>query len=323
MKRLILLTVSVILAGTVMLYVNGINPPQVQGVTPEQAEENTNNAAWITDATSKVSAGGSALPEIRKQDRLTTSLEHYAHQLASTKGKKLIESLESFWRNCLSQSNCEESLSALKQIMTPDYFELTKNYPKLSRLWQQSLGTLVFESNQSLASRIAQFKHQATLVWGEWAEVLLSDEFAAYEFSLNQQNLSLESPEQYSEAFEALLEASQEHDLGLDTNIAKFEKARSSLTDSMSEDEKSAFIAELEHTYLSPVQREDIRNRERQVTTQQNRVRDYHIELNQLESQLLQQRQTDYAGLTDAQWQTLYQQKISEFRQRFFAHSES
>lgn len=306
-----------------MLYVNGINPPQVQGVTPEQAEENTNNSAWITDATNKVSAGGSALPEIRKQHRLTTSLEHYAHQLASTKGKKLIESLESFWRNCFSQSNCEESLIALKQIMTPDYFELTKNYPELSRLWQQSLGTLVFERDQSLASRIAQFKHQATLVWGEWAEVLLSDEFAAYEFSLNQQNLSLESPEQYSEAFEALLEASQEHDLGLDTNIAKFEKARSALPDSLSEDEKSAFIAELEHTYLSPVQREDIRNRERQVTTQKNRVRDYHIELNQLESQLLQQRHTDYAGLTDAQWQTLYQQKISEFRQRFFAHSES
>lgn len=207
--------------------------------------------------------------------------------------------------------------------MTPHYFELTKNYPEFSRLWQQRLGTLVFESNQSLTSRVAQFKHQAKLVWGEWAEVLLSDELADYDLKLNQQNLSLESPKQYLEAFEALLESSQEHDLDLNTDVAKFEKALSSLPDSMSEDEKSAFIAELERTYLSPQQREDIRNRERQVTTQQNRVRDYHIELNQLESQLSRQKKTDYAGLTDAQWQTLYQQKISEFRQRFFANHGS
>ncbi|WP_394149837.1 chromosome partitioning protein ParA [Vibrio maritimus] len=323
MKRLVLLTVSVILAGTVMLYVSGINPPHVQDATPERTEEDTNNAVLITDSTSKVTAGGSAIPKTRNQDGLTTSLEHYAHRLESTKGKKLIESLESFWHTCLSQSNCEDSLLALRQIVPPKYFEFVKSYPELSRLWQQRLGTLVFESNQSLTSRIAQFKHQAKLVWGEWAEVLLSDEFAAYDFQLKQQDLTLESPAQYREAFEALLEASQEHDLGLNTDEARFEEAASSLPDSMSEDEKSAFIAELERTYLSPQQREDIRNRERQVTTQQNRVRDYHIELNQLESQLSQQRQTDYAGLTDAEWQTLYQQKISEFRQRFFASNNS
>ncbi|MGR5091729.1 hypothetical protein ACPV5O_19440 [Vibrio maritimus] len=320
MKRLVLLTVSVILAGTVMLCISSINPPQVQDAPPGRAKEDTNNAVLITDSTSKVSAGRPALPKTRKQDGPTTSLEHYAHQLESTKGKMLIQSLESFWRTCLSQSNCEDSLIALRQIVTPHYFELTKNYPELSRLWQQRLGTVVFESNQSLTSRIAQFKHQAELVWGEWAEVLLSDEFAAYDFQLKQQDLTLESPTQYREAFEALLEASKEHDLGLNTDVAKFEKAVSSLPDSMSENEKSAFIAELEHTYLSPVQREEIRNRERQVTTQQNRIRGYHIELNQLENQLSQQRQTDYAGLTDAQWQTLYQQKISEFRQRFFAN---
>lgn len=323
MKRLVLLTVSVILAGTVMLCISSINPPQVQDATPKRAEENTNNALLITDLTINVSAGGSAIPKTKKQVRLATSLEHYAHQLQSDKGKKLIESLEAFWRSCLSQSNCEDSLIALKQIMAPHSFELTKNYPELSRLWQQRLGTLVFESNQSLTSRIAQFKHQAKLVWGEWAEVLLSDEFAVYDFQLKQQDLTLESPEQYREAFEALLEASQEHDLGLNTDVAKFEKAASSLSDSMSEDEKSAFIAELERTYLSPVQRKDIRNRERQVTTQQNRVRDYHIELNQLENQLSQQRKTDYAELTDAQWQMLYQAKISEFRQRFFANHGS
>ncbi|USD63111.1 hypothetical protein J4N45_19110 [Vibrio sp. SCSIO 43140] len=323
MKRLVLLTVSVILAGTVMLCISSINPPQVQDATPERAEKDTDNAVLITDSTSKVTTGGSAIPKTKKQDRLTTSLEHYAHQLPSYKGKKLVETLESFWRSCLSLSNCEDNLNALKQIMAPDYFELTKNYPELSRLWQQRLGILVFESNQSLTSRIAHFKHQAKLVWGEWAEVLLSDEFAAYDFQLKQQDLSQESPAQYREAFEALLEASQEHDLGLYTDVAKFEKALSSLPDSMSKDKKSTFIAELERTYLSPHQREDIRNRERQVTTQQNRVRDYHIELNQLESRLSQQRRSDYSGLTDAEWQTLYQAKISEFRQRFFANHGS
>ncbi|MGR5499275.1 chromosome partitioning protein ParA [Vibrio sp. DNB22_10_4] len=318
MKRLTLLTVSVILAGTVMLYVSGNTPSQVQDATPEKAEADTNNAVLITDSTSRVSAGRSALPITRKKDGLTTSLEHYAHQLQSEKGKRLIESLESFWRSCLSQSNCEDSLIALKQIITPNYFELTKNYPELSRLWQQRLGTLLFENEQSLISRIAQFKHQAKLVWGEWAEVLLSDEFAAYDFELNQQNLPLESPEQYREAFEVLLEASQEHDLGLNTDVAKFEKAVSSLPDIMNQDEKSAFIDELEHTYLSPAQSEEIRARERQVTTQQNMVRDYHVELNQLENSLSQQRKTGYTGLTDAQWQTIYQQKVSEFRHEFF-----
>ena len=322
MKHLILLTVSVILAGTVILYVNSINPPLMQDTTTKRAKENTNNAVLITDSTSKTSVGASALPKTRKQDELTTNLEHYAHQLQSTKGKKLIESLESFWRSCLYRSSCENSLIALRQILTPEYFELVKNYPELSRLWQQRLGNFVFESNQSLTVRIAQFKHQAKLVWGEWAEVLLSDEFATYDFTLELQNLTPENPEQYREEFETLLVSFQEHDLGLDSNLARFEKAVSSLPDTMNTQEKSAFIDELERTYLSPTQRQDIQTREQQVTAQQTRVRDYHVELNQLENKLSQQRRSEHAGLTDAQWQTLYQQQVSEFRREFFANTE-
>lgn len=74
MKRLVLLTVSVILTGTVMLYVNSISPPLTQDTPPKRAEEDTNNAVLITDSTSKVSAGRPALPKTRKQDGLTTSL---------------------------------------------------------------------------------------------------------------------------------------------------------------------------------------------------------------------------------------------------------
>lgn len=171
---------------------------------------------------------------------MSTNLEHFVQQLQSTKGKRLIETLESLWSICLSQHNCEDKLAELKQIITPDYFELTKSYPELSLLWQQKLGTFIFESDAPLASRIAQFKQQAKLVWGEWAEVLLSDQFAACDFKLEQQNLTQENPEQYREAFEALLKASQEHDLGLNTDVAKFEKAVSSLSNTMNGQEKSA-----------------------------------------------------------------------------------
>ncbi|GMQ49416.1 hypothetical protein [Vibrio sp. 10N] len=187
-----------------------------------------------------------------------------------------------------------------------------------SEEWQQKLGILIFESDESLASRIAQFKQQAKLVWGAWAEVLLT----AYDFKLDQQNLLLGSPEQYRDAFEALLESSHEHDLGLNTDVAKFEKAVSSLPDTMSEDEKNAFIAELEHTYLTHAQKQDIRTRERQVTAQQDMVQNYHFELSQLKNRLSNQRNTKYAELTDTEWQMVYRRKITEFRRTFFSHED-
>lgn len=39
MKRLVLLTVSVILTGTVMLYVNSINPPLTQDTPPKEQKK--------------------------------------------------------------------------------------------------------------------------------------------------------------------------------------------------------------------------------------------------------------------------------------------
>ncbi|MGR5287727.1 chromosome partitioning protein ParA [Vibrio maritimus] len=319
MRRMTLIMVSVILAGTTLLYFSGTKLPHLHEVSrKEQTSRDTQNTALSDASTSPLSTRAANVREARKEDGQSTRLEHYAYQLQSTKGKKRIEMLESFWRSCLSLHSCDDSLAALKQIMPQNYFELIKHYPELRHLWQQKLGTLHFESDQSLKSRIAQFKHQARLVWGEWADILLSDEFAAYDFNLEHQNLSQESPEQYREAFEALLESSQEQDLGLDTNVAKFEKAVSALPGTMSEQEKSTFVAELERTYLSQTQKQNIQAREQQVTTQQHVIRNYHVELSQLESRLSQQRNTQYAELTDIQWQTLYQQKVSEFRREFF-----
>ncbi len=323
MKLLTSIIVSVILAGTALVYLGSTKRiADQQAPAAELTVENLNSATLVADTTNRIPTDEATVTEARKEAGMSTSLEHFVQQLQSTKGKRLIETLESFWSICLSQHNCEDKLAELKQIMTPDYFELTKSYPELSLLWQQKLGTFIFESDDPLASRIAQFKQQAILVWGAWAEVLLSDQLAAYDLKLEQQNLTHESPEQYREAFEALLEKSQEHDLGLNTDVAKFEKAVSSLSNTMNEQQKSAYIDELERTYLSPTQRQDIRSREQQVTAQKNRLRDYHVELNQLESKLSQQRRTEYEGLTDAQWQTIHRQKITEFRRTFFSHQD-
>ncbi|MEF1306862.1 chromosome partitioning protein ParA, partial [Vibrio owensii] len=83
--------------------------------------------------------------------------------------------------------------------------------------------------------------------------------------------------------------------------------------------EREALIEELQHTYLSEQESEEIHAREQQVAEQKQQVRDYQSELQQLESKLATQRATSHAGLSDSEWQRYYQQEVANFRREFFS----
>lgn len=140
MKLLTSIIVSVILAGTALVYLGSTKRiANQEAPAAELTVEHLNSATLAADTANPIPTDEAIVTESRKEDGMSTSLEHYVQQLQSTTGKRLIKTLVSFWSICLSQHNCEDKVAELKQIMTPDYFELSKSYPEISLLWQQNL----------------------------------------------------------------------------------------------------------------------------------------------------------------------------------------
>lgn len=194
----------------------------------------------------------------------------------------------------MSDHNCESKLAELESYMPGERFALLANYHQLNSLWQQSVGDLLFDEQQPLASRVALLKAEARKIWGELAEVIFADEFALYDFSLQAEQLDSTPAQDYVQAFEDLVQEWQgnEETLGLASEQAKYERAVALIPDNVSQTEREALIEELQQTYLSEQESEKIRAREQQVVEQQQQVRDYQSELQQLESKLATQRAT-------------------------------
>ena len=318
MKPIALITVSAVVAGTIWFSANGGKRESLLPLSsaPEKTSEpQTNEGASlaVSQSTGKVI--------VPKAKETPSPIEAMAKRLSELKGRAFKEEIEMFWHTCMSDHNCESQLAELEAHLSAERFALLANYHQLNSLWQQSLGNLLFDEQQPLASRIALLKSEAKKIWGELAEVIFADEFALYDFSVQAEQLASTPAQDYVQAYEDLLQTWQgsEAALGLESHQAKYERAVALIPDGVTESEREALIQAFQQSYLSEQESEEIVAREQQVTEQKQQVRDYQSELQQLELRLASQRATSHANWSDSEWQRYYQQAVADFRRAFFA----
>ena len=318
MKPIALITVSAVVAGTIWFSVNGGKSDSLlplssalEKVSEPQANEGASLA--LSQSTGKVI--------VPKAKETPSPVEAMAERLSELKGRAFKAEIEMFWHTCMSDHNCESQLAELEAHLSEERFALLANYHQLNSLWQQSLGNLLFDEQQPLASRIALLKSEAKKIWGELAEMIFADEFALYDFSLQAEKLASTPAQDYVQAYEDLLQTWQDSEtaLGLESHQAKYERAVALIPDGVTESEREALIQVFQQNYLSEQESEEIVAREQQVTEQKQQVRDYQSELQQLESRLALQRATSHASWSDSDWQRYYQQEVADFRRAFFA----
>ncbi|GEA24354.1 hypothetical protein VH1807_contig00051-0002 [Vibrio harveyi] len=204
MKRVALVTVSAVVAGTIWFSMAGDKGESLlpfSAVIEGRAEQNTSDH-------SSSSANQTASKKVVPKAKDTPSpIKAIAGRLNDAKGRVLKTEIETFWHTCMSDHNCEAKLTELEGYMSGERFALLTNYHQLNSLWQQSVGDLLFDEQQPLASRVALLKAEARKIWGELAEVIFADEFALYDFSLRVEQLDSIPAQDYVQAFEILLKS--------------------------------------------------------------------------------------------------------------------
>ncbi|WP_404969563.1 chromosome partitioning protein ParA [Vibrio campbellii] len=318
MKPIALITVSAVVAGTIWFSANGGKSESLlplSSALEKTSEPQTNEGASlaVSQSTGKVI--------VPKAKEMPSPIEAVAKRLSELKGRAFKAEIEMFWHTCMSDHNCESQLAELEAHLSAERFALLANYHQLNSLWQQSLGNLLFDEQQPLASRIALLKSEAKKIWGELAEVIFADEFALYDFSVQAEQLASTPAQDYVQAYEDLLQTwhGSEAALGLESHQAKYERAVALIPDGVSESEREALIQTFQQNYLSEQESEEIVARAQQIAEQKQQVRDYQSELQQLELRLASQRATSHASWSDSEWQRYYQQAAADFRRAFFA----
>lgn len=316
MKKIALIIMSAIMAGMIFLTFNHDVQKEELASSPSPKTKNQ-SVSSTSPQTSSIVPDRDTSPQTAK---LPSTVQITTERLTQLKGRKLVAELETFWHECMLNRSCEEQIALFEAHLSSARFQLLANYPQLSSQWQESVGNLLFDEQQSLASRIAQLKNEARSIWGELADVVFADEFALYDFNLEAQQLNTQSPESFLQAFEQLIIDWQENAeaIGLTNDQAKYERAVALIPNSISFPDRQTIIAELERTYLTKDESEEIHAREQQIAEQKEQVRDYQQALQQLESRLRKERATSHAGLSDPEWQSYYQQEIADFRREFF-----
>ncbi|WCP69638.1 chromosome partitioning protein ParA [Vibrio tubiashii] len=248
------------------------------------------------------------------------NVNEWVARLSALEGTALSQELEAFWQHCLELNNCEMQLVSLKSLMTDSGYFLLANYPQLKQQWHDRLGNLELNQLATLADKITEFKREAEAIWGQQAETIFADQFAAYDFALDSQALADISPDDYLAEFQSLTQRWQQNSasVGLDGDVATFETAVSLIPASYSQQQRDAVVNQLAATYLSSEQINEISTRQQQVKEQQQEVKDYQSQLSALKSSLSQQRTSTYSAMTDSDWMAYYNEQISQFRIDFF-----
>ncbi|MFL9781832.1 chromosome partitioning protein ParA [Vibrio cyclitrophicus] len=245
----------------------------------------------------------------------------YAEDLIELEGKVLLDELDEFWTLCQQVGNCTEQLAQLKSELPIEWFELLSDYPKLSADWQVRESTIPLESIETLEERVALFKQSAQQVWGELAHQLFADQFAHLDFTLDANTLKENEASQFLANYQDLLSEWQNNTgtINAETALQKYELAVSLIPSSYSPAEIVSLKADLQETYLDEMQASNITAREHQVAKQQQTVMTYHEQLDQLKATLDSQRSSSYATWTQQDWDSYYQQQVSDFREQFFS----
>ncbi|MGF1814997.1 chromosome partitioning protein ParA [Vibrio splendidus] len=247
--------------------------------------------------------------------------ETHVENLSELEGKALFDELDGFWALCKQRDDCTEQLARLKSELPSIWFELLSDYPQLSVDWQLTQSTIPLESIETLEERVALFKQSAQQVWGELAHQLFADQFAHLDFTLDANTLKENEASQFLANYQGLLSEWQNNTgtLNAETQLQKYELAVSLIPSSYSPAEIVSVKADLQETYLDEMQASNITAREQQVAQQQQTVMTYHEQLDQLKAILGSQRSSSYATWTQQDWDSYYQQQVSDFREQFFS----
>ncbi|CAK1798978.1 Chromosome partitioning protein ParA [Vibrio crassostreae] len=247
--------------------------------------------------------------------------ETHVKNLSELEGKALFDELNEFWTLCQQTGNCTEQLAQLKSELPMEWFELLSNYPKLSADWQVRESTIPLESIDSLEARVELFKQAAQEIWGELANQLFADQFAHLDFTLSTNTFEEVVATEFVSHYQALLSEWEgtTGTINAETPAQQYELAVSLLPNNYSSAELATIKAELQETYLDAEQADNIAAREQQVAQQQQTVMSYHEQLEQLKATLDSQRTSSYATWTQQDWDSYYQQQVTDFREQFFS----
>ncbi|CAK1715107.1 Chromosome partitioning protein ParA [Vibrio crassostreae] len=287
-----------------------------------EAKQHASNTAEEDSPTSKTASfSGNRVSQGKRVQADNLHGKAYAENLTELEGKKLLDELDEFWTLCQQVGNCTEQLAQLKSELPSIWFELLSNYPQLAVDWQLTQSTIPLESIETLEERVALFKQSAQQVWGELAHQLFADQFAHLGFTLDANTLKENEASQFLANYQGLLSAWQNNTdtLNAETQLQKYELAVSLIPSSYSPAEIVSVKADLQETYLDEMQASNITAREQQVAQQQQTVMTYHEQLDQLKAILGSQRSSSYATWTQQDWDSYYQQQVTDFREQFFS----
>ncbi|MEZ9577488.1 MULTISPECIES: chromosome partitioning protein ParA [unclassified Vibrio] len=244
-----------------------------------------------------------------------------AENLSELEGKALFDELDGFWKLCQQRDDCTEQLARLKSELPSIWFELLSDYPQLSADWQLTQSTIPLESIETLEDRVALFKQSAQQVWGELAHQLFADQLAHLDFTLDANTLEKNEASQFLATYQDLLSEWQNNTgtLNAETQLQKYELAVSLIPSSYNPAEVASVKADLQDAYLDEAQASNIAAREQQVAQQQQSVMSYHEQLDQLKATLDSQHSSSYATWTQQDWDSYYQQRVTDFREQFFS----
>ncbi len=323
MHRVILILVLVLTASIV-----GYSWSSKSTETPLSSAQHTGPKPRVSATTTEdnftptaTASSGNAASQNKQAEAESSGGETNAENLSELEGKALFDELDGFWKLCQQRDDCTEQLARLKSELPGIWFELLSDYPLLSVDWQLTQSSIPLESIETLEERVALFKQSAQQVWGELAHQLFADQFAHLDFTLDANTLKENEASQFLANYQDLLSEWQNNTdtLNAETQLQKYELAVSLIPSSYSPAEIVSVKADLQETYLDEMQASNITAREQQVAQQQQTVMSYHEQLEQLKVTLDSQRSSSYATWTQHDWDSYYQQQVTDFREQFFS----
>ncbi|CDT65474.1 Chromosome segregation ATPase [Vibrio coralliirubri] len=323
MHRVILILVLVLTASIV-----GYSWSSKSTETPQPSAQHTEPKPRVSTTTADdnftptaTASSGNAASQNKPAEAESSGGETNAENLTELEGKALLDKLDEFWKLCQQRDDCAKQLARLKSELPSIWFELLSDYPQLSADWQLTQSTIPLESIETLEERVALFKQSAQQVWGELAHQLFSDQFAHLDFTLDANTLEENEASQFLANYQDLLSEWQNNTgtLNAETQLQKYELAVSLIPSSYSPAEVASVKADLQDAYLDEMQASNITAREQQVAQQQQTVMSYHEQLDQLNATLDSQRSSSYATWSQHDWDSYYQQQVTNFREQFFS----
>lgn len=241
-------------------------------------------------------------------------------QLANIKLSLIKPHIIKFWQQCKQQNNCQQQLNQLEKISKIQRFRLVAEYPEKIQQVNQLMGSVIISQDIQLSDKIDQVKSLRAEVWGESAEALFAEENAIYASQIALANLYQES--QYLSTEESLnnLDIWQQQQGENYTPEQQYQQALQLLNHDKSEAEQRQLSAILAKKYLGEAHSKAVIERSEQVEQQQQLISDYQTGLTELIAQLNDEKNSLQNQLSAQQWQTYETDKITQYRQSFFAN---